>query len=113
MKTKISVEISDKLLQDVLVSGFEGGSNYWLLIRNDLTPMGEDYTVTLFDTGLMVQDEYTKKKVKLTKAKIKKAIKLMSKKSPNHFASIMDENFDANTGDVLLQYAVNGEILYG
>lgn len=110
---KIAIEVDQKLVQDVLVSGLEGGSGYWLQIRNDITPMGKDYIKTLFTTGLMVQDLETKKKVKLTKARIEKAVRLMAQNAPSHFGNMMQEYFDAETGDVLLQLAVNGKVLYG
>ena len=38
---------------------------------------------------------------------------LMSVKYPNHFADVMDENDDADTGDVFLQLSLYGEIVFG
>lgn len=45
--------------------------------------------------------------------KIKTALKLMSEKSPKHWADFISDNSDAITGDVFLQYALFGEIIYG
>jgi hypothetical protein len=44
---------------------------------------------------------------------IRRALVLMAEKSPQHFADLLNEQADAITGDVLIQYAVFGKIIYG
>ena len=49
----------------------------------------------------------------LTKEKLLKGIQLMADKHPRHFNDWMEQNDDATTGDVLLQLALFGEIIFG
>jgi hypothetical protein len=112
---KVQVEVPEQFIKDTLVSGFEGGSGYWLQIRNDLKPMGKDYIETLFDTGLMVQDQLNEESgaIMLTKKMIEEGVSKMAIHQPRHFQDMVNENGDAETGDVLLQFVVNGALLYG
>jgi hypothetical protein len=110
---KVQIEVTQQNIEDVLISGFEGGSNYWLLIRNDKTPLKGDYIKTLFESGMAVQDEISGKEYKLTKRMVKRGVKIMAQKYPQHFSDMMRESFDATTGDVLLQCAVLGDVIYG
>ena len=45
--------------------------------------------------------------------KLKRGLRTMIQKYPKHWAMFVDENYDANTGDVFLQCAVFGEVIYG
>jgi hypothetical protein len=112
---KVQVEVPEQVIKDTLISGFEGGSGYWLQIRNDIVPMGKDYIETLFRYGLMVQDqtEENTEPVLIKKADVMRGVELMAKHQPRHFADMVNENSDAETGDVLLQFIVNGALLYG
>lgn len=46
-------------------------------------------------------------------AAIRQGLQLMAIKSPSHFADLVQENDDAITADVFIQYALLGEIVYG
>ena len=37
----------------------------------------------------------------------------MKKEYPSHYADLVEENDDAETGDIWLQLAVFGEVIYG
>lgn len=115
MNIKVEINVPQQVIEDTLVSGFEGGSNYWLQIRNDKTPMGKDYIKTLMRQGLAVEDQTTGKEYMLTKAKVMRAVKYMAQDPEyiGHFSNMIRQNGDSNTGDILLQFAVLGECLYG
>ena len=49
----------------------------------------------------------------LTLKDVRKGLRLMKKKYPHHYADLVEENDDAITGDVWLQLAVFGEVIYG
>ena len=49
----------------------------------------------------------------LTIEGVKKGLELMRDQYPRHYADLMEENDDLITGDVWLQLAVFGEIIYG
>jgi hypothetical protein len=44
---------------------------------------------------------------------IRKGLELMRDQYPRHYADLVEENDDAITGDVFLQLAVFGELIYG
>ena len=43
----------------------------------------------------------------------KKGLAIMADKYPKHMNDMINENFDAITGDVLLQCIVFGDVIYG
>ena len=109
-------------------AAFEGGSNYWAKCNNfPVTRLGGvgsahagstysydyegvaagEHTVTLEDV------EGTDGPWTLDRAAIEQGIRLMAEKYQRHFADAMTENYDAMTGDVFLQLAVMGEIVFG
>ena len=49
----------------------------------------------------------------LTLKDVRKGLRLMKKEYPHHYADLVEENDDAITGDVWLQLAVFGEVIYG
>lgn len=115
-----------QMVEDLMVSALEGGSNYWYLIDDvdpikKVTPEMKDEPlvcrlIKAIELGtkvviLDIEDE-TKLGV-LDKKSFAKAEILMIKKYPHHFADAMAENGDAITGDVFFQLAVMGELVYG
>ena len=49
----------------------------------------------------------------LTPEKIAKGLRLLSEGYPKHFGWFLDENEDAETGDIFLQLALFGTVQYG
>ena len=49
----------------------------------------------------------------LNEEKIQEALDLMAEKYPRHYKDFVDENEDADTGDVFIQLFVFGEVIYG
>ena len=49
----------------------------------------------------------------LTLKGVRKGLRLMKKEYPSHYADLVEENDDAETGDIWLQLAVFGEVIYG
>ena len=58
-------------------------------------------------------EERTEATHKITLDNVKKGLELMRDQYPRHYADLMEENDDAITGDVFLQLAVFGELIYG
>lgn len=52
-------------------------------------------------------------KHKITIEDIRKGLEIMRDNYPRHFADLVEENDDLITGDVWLQCAVFGEVIYG
>ena len=73
--------------------------------------------------GVVVYDNYemdselnegeTPTKYHLTMDNVQKGLELMRDEYPHHYADLMEEEDDAITGDVWLQLAVFGELVYG
>ena len=52
-------------------------------------------------------------KYHITMDNVKKGLEMMRDQYPRHYADLVEENDDAITGDVFLQLAVFGELIYG
>lgn len=133
---KVEIEVSLQVISDTLCSAFEGGSNYWYHIDefiqpplltflsdralSNLTgaparvfrhldfPLNEGGSLTISD-----KEDRTAPARTLNLATIATGLKVMAEKYPRHFADMMNEDGDAETGDVLLQCCLFGEVVYG
>lgn len=115
--------ISDQRIKDLLTNAFEGGSNYWYRIKrceprdNKTTADYEFWQLDIpLDGGAVfieVPGEGDNKEYRLDRAAIERAIALMPAQYPHHWADFLTENEDATTGDVFLQLALFGEVIYG
>jgi hypothetical protein len=125
-KTKVTTvtNIPDSRIEDLLCDAFEGGSNYWYIIKKFNYPPGKDkkslgiefahIQLPLRGGSLTVGDiEGDMPDKVLDRAAIVKGLKLMSEKYPKHYADFLAENDDATTGDIFLQLALYDEIIFG
>lgn len=122
----LTLDIPLQALADTLCSGLEGGSGYWARIadytkpsemsfridegevfRHIDYPMNEGGAITLLD----MEDD--RKSYRLDLPALKRGAAIMAVKYPRHFSDMVNEGGDAITGDVLIQCAVFGELVYG
>ena len=109
--------------------------NYWPIIRafksdnerglfKDCECREDKWAKALMEgKGVVVYDNYemdselnegeTPTKHYLTMDNVQKGLELMRDEYPRHYADLMEEEDDAITGDVWLQLAVFGELIYG
>lgn len=133
MNINATVAINTSDIIDLICTGAEGGMcNTWVRGLDselpedaDLSEIPEDmrdypsYYAAFVEGGVIVFDvedldnEDNNVEVRLDKAAIEKALQAMATKYPGHFADFMDDNSDAITGDVFLQMAVYGDIIFG
>ena len=78
-----------------------------ILINGGTLVVYDDYEVEELEEGEK-PTKYT-----LTLKDVRKGLRLMKKNYPNHYNDLMEECEDAITGDVWLQLAVFGELIYG
>jgi hypothetical protein len=125
--------ISNKRLRDLLVNALEGGSNYWIEEINPELKAGstlkdfceggkeqpeDDYfhwsqlVPTTPGHSLLVKPEEFFP-VALNLKALRQGANIMATNWPRHWANVLTENDDAETGDVLLQCAVFGDIIFG
>jgi len=122
--------ITDKDAADLLCNAFEGGSGYWASIDGFVTPevvalpWGENeyhprYISFPFSSGgavvlVDIEDE-DETKYTLNRKAIAQGKRIMEENEQykRHFADVLNENADADTGDVFLQLCLFGEVVYG
>ena len=88
--------------------------------HGDGKPWGDEYTPNYISApfskggGVGFEDEEEPgEEMVLTREKMEKGLQIMSEKYPQHFSDFIRENEDAITGDVFLQCALLGDIVYG
>lgn len=66
-------------------------------------------------TAIVIEDDGSRsgRQHVLDAAKVRQGVQLMLEKYPNHYADMLADNADCITGDVLVQLALLGEIVYG
>lgn len=141
VKVIVQIGVTISWLRCLLVSAFEGGSNYWYMIERAEFPEGvteEDFceggrftdpknyfhptqlipfhpgcALIITDSEASKGDDNYKKEFRLDRPALEKGIQVMAEKYPHHFKSVMEENTDAITGDVYLQCCLFGDAIYG
>lgn len=137
--TRITVKITDEQRENLLVSALEGGSNYWYCLRTDaekeITKFVPEFPTLRKETPYVelmwkaiqagavipVRDVENPKDVlgHISLASIAEGEQFMADNHSRHFTAIIDENDDAETGDVWFQLATlrnkdgKPEIVYG
>lgn len=122
MKTPADL-VSDEQLKNLLCSALEGGSNYWIgKVKYVYGPgfekrdMGVRYLELPFHegSGIEITDDFDDHETKLlTRDALRKGLNVVFEKYDHHFKNIISEQDDAETGDVVLQCALFGDIIYG
>lgn len=124
------MNITKEQMAGLLCSAFEGGSNYWYVIREYQEPTGEvyrsdkervyphiDYPLSpggaVFIEDVEDMENNVGKKYRVDFNALCKGAEIMLKNFPKHYADILHGNDDATTADVFLQCAVFGDVIYG
>ena len=115
---KVMTEVPAQRVANTLVSGIEGGIGYWAQIGNEKGPGYNSTTCDRIVAGkahllLTEVDDTMGKHLVLNRSAVEMGLTVMAEKYPKHFADMVSENDDATTGDVLVQCALLGEVVYG
>lgn len=122
---KATVDIDDDKILSALDSAFYGGSTYWLNVREcAVVQRGTDienaWAGHVMSGGQLqlVHPNVAKTGIRRTvtildRAMVERGLQLMSTVSPFQMANLVNDNADADTGDVLLQCAMFGEVIFG
>jgi len=132
-KIKTEVEVTEEMVKDLLTVGFEGGVGYWCQIAgyrypHGIMPAGVEFPhieLPLLDGGGVVcqdaehDDAFTTTVLDFDRIRYGLNL-LMSGKDkfdkplhPRHRANFLNDNTDAETGDVFIQLCLLGEIVFG
>jgi hypothetical protein len=124
------LDIPSERVADMLCCAFEGGSNYWAVIKEkrepkegfafrympDLSDKPTSYTDYPLNRGgfLMVGDsEGDMPDALLDLGTIRSGLQVMADNYPNHWHDFINDNEDAATSDVFLQCCLYGEVIFG
>lgn len=126
-KIKIEKEISTQYIEDVLVTALEGGSNYWYLINEENDekirnatpelegqPFVDRLIKTVIDLKIPIEihdlEDEEEKLGEITVENIQRGLNLYAN-SRGSFD--LEDDMDASEADVLFQFIVMGEIVFG
>jgi len=130
-EVSMTVKVAKSRVGDLLCTAFEGGSNYWYTIEGYVEPKGEDLIqhTTLGQVfrhidyplckggAVVISDRLADSKpvtrVALDWPMCQRGLEVMQRDYARHFADWLAERDDAATGDVFLQCAVFGKVIYG
>lgn len=117
IKMTIAFKLSEGMFHDQVTAAIEGGSNVWARINvGKHQPGWRNYFTAKF-TIIEIGDEKAGaiqgKTYKLSLRKLKAGLQVLADKYLHHFKDIIAETGDATTGDVLVQCALFGDIVYG
>ena len=130
-----NVQFSEDRIADLLCCAMEGGIGYWGCIIEYIKPkpdkmwkgsgswgehvyphihfpMSEGGAVILRDAEEDPDDE-SAETWRLDREALQRGLVIMSEQYPRHFANFVQENEDAETGDVFVQCAVMGKLVFG
>ena len=120
------IEISDEMIEYLLCSAFEGGITYWAgniscKDNNDMKKVGgwkhEYLTKTKKKDAIMyIHDIETGERYPITKKSIIDALQKMDKpeyKYTKALKRILNEQWDADDADIVVQTACFGHVVFG
>jgi len=142
LQVMLTVEVSLRMLNDMIITAIEGGSNYWYLLKEKATAQIQKYEGKFipeihdnkdtffgaFAEAILpaviggevieihdIEDPDGQPIGKLSWESIKKGIHEMSKNHPLVLALLInpESDFDAADADAIFQYIILGEIVYG
>lgn len=113
---KVTIELSNQIIADLVVTALEGGSNHWL---NRFVATGYDKP-EFYDTPFSITVEYddpdsdegqTATAV-ISNIEFEQGIQLFYLHT-RHWEDAIAENMDAYTADCFMQCVILGEVVYG
>lgn len=111
----LTIKVTEQNLWYQVCAAIEGGSNAWAEINVHKHQAGwANYFTATFkvieeNSGEAIHGQsYT-----LSIPKLMQGLAVLAAKYPHHFCDILKEDGDSTTGDVLVQCALFGDIVYG
>jgi len=97
----LTIEIPDEDIRYLIAAGLDLACRYWADAKDE-------------GGRLVLHEKDGSGKHVLTTAAMKQGFRVMREKYPRHFANVVNiDGHDAETGDVFLQCALLGDIVYG
>lgn len=122
MRVPVEIELGDELLRDLMVLAVEhfGYGSFDLveyvgdpiegckLRRHEYYPLTEGHALAFVDRYGDSDERHT-----LDRDAVERGLRLMADRHTKNFMDLVTENSDVITGDVFLQLALLGEVVYG
>lgn len=123
----MSVNFSDQLREDLLVTALEGGSNYWYLFRDkdaedvlSKTEKGSPFSIRVWQyikegNVLEVYDLEDEEELLgvFSLQSIEEGEKIMFENFFSHYSDAKEESWDAETADVWFQVCLMKDVVFG
>lgn len=116
----------DSRIADLICAGFEGGVGYWCVITGFTQPEAPrsahgdtaifphmDYPLCGGAVLCVAHVEDEPETLTLDREAVDRGLTVMRAKYPHHWSSFVHEDEDAETGDVFIQCALLGDVVYG
>jgi len=109
-------------IYDAVISGLEGGSYSSFQVEGDWEKAWRAASavmpnafrhIVITDRMCDLPEERAGIPLALSDVALDRGVRILQERYPHHWADILEENSDAITGDVLLQCAAFGDIVYG
>jgi hypothetical protein len=130
MNIEIKIELTREVLEDIFVTALEGGSNYWYLIQEQaikkIREVVPDRTIPIsealfsavydHDVDIDIHDLEESEKVIGTISMTTMNERIQQCATDDNSWAILNEineNGDATSSDVIFQYIVMGEVVFG
>ena len=128
MKIQIEYTITEDMIENVIVSALEGGSNYWYFVdvedfEQDLPPkngkaLTERISEAVFKNPSFKMPVYDVEDEEdilgyLSQKNLRRGMELCAKDYPEVFKRLINDEIDAEDADVIFQLTVMGEITFG
>jgi len=136
MTIPCNVEFDERKLSDILITAFEGGVGYWCHILKYQKPEGAIPPTEIADMekykhgwlplveggGLWLQDtenpgendpDAAFPRVLLDRAALQRGLEAVALKRPKIWLRICEDQYDSCDADIVIQYAVLGEEMFG
>lgn len=108
----IPTSITIQTVKHLLSAAFEGGSNSWVncIDSNSVEPLREN--VPFIDGGWLKLKTIDEETYFITLDSIKIGLQAFANGCPIQFEDVVADEWDADTGDMLLQYICFGKMTY-
>jgi hypothetical protein len=113
---QVAFDVPFQRVEDLLSCALDsGGANYWARVvqRSGVFGDGGSITFVAHDDGVPYYHTNGLGRFVLDAASTQAGLRIMASKCGRHFGNWMDENEDAETGDVFLQCCLFGEVVFG
>lgn len=121
VKIEIEAKLSQQDIDDIMVGALEGGINYWCRKAEVVGDYLGEYASDQISRGgkLILHDAESSDKWELTLEKFLNGVKLWLQNGDDRYHALQKDgtldtcNVDGEMADLIVQYAIFGEVIFG